>query len=907
MSPRLLSLLACLACLVAACSGPPRTGPDLAAQPSPPAPPPSIAPIPIAAPAVDPPQPTLRLPRNFVPAGYHARLAIDPASDRFTGAIEIDGDVRERSKTIWLHGRGIQVTAAVATQAGRSVRVDVTAAGDDLLALHPAEPLDPGRTTIALEYGGAFDLVEGTGAYKKLVDGAPYIETQFEAISARRVFPCVDEPDSKVSWQLTLDVPRDLVAVANTTATGETAQGAGTKRVTFAPTQPLPSYLIAFGVGPFDIVEAGKTRSGTPIRIIALKGRARDARWAAETTGRIVQLLEDYFGTPYPYDKLDQLSRPTLGGGAMENAGLITYAQRLILRDPEKITPGERFAWVSVAAHELAHQWFGDLVTTAWWDDIWLNEGFASWLGAKIVGQFDPAWRGDLLATAEREGALAADSVISARRVRQPIRNAGDIFQAFDGITYNKGAAILAMFERAVGPDKFRDGVRAYLARHRFGNATSADFIAAISEVAGRDVAPAFGSFLDQAGAPVVHTELRCGAGQPPTLVISQRRYVRPGSPPAAEGTPWRLPVCVAFDRGGTRGEACTELTTASAELALDTKACPAWVFANAGARGYYRTSQAEAGLVALRDRGWKLLTPAERMIAFGDVAAFAATGEVDLGIELSLVPKLLAEHHRVATGAAVNAAEAARRWLAADQQPRLDAWIRKTFGPAARALSWQARPRDDIDAERSRSALVPLVAWSGDAPLRAAAVALARTWRTLGSANRSQLLAVAADADPATFDQLLAAVPVEANPELRADLLRALTQVTDEARLRSVLALTFDKRLEPRDARGLVFAGRGPAQVRVVDSYFREHLPELLARFPDNGTGGASSFANTFLRGCDAGLRDAAVVFVREHFGKLTGSERVIAQGLERFDQCVAARNLLGPRLLAWLAKAGN
>ena len=902
MSPRLPSLLVCV---VAACGGTPKTGPDLAVQP--PSPPPSVAPPPVVAPALDPPQPTLRLPRNFLPTGYRARLAIDPASDRFTGAIEIDGDVRERSKTIWLHGRGIQVTAAVATQAGRSVRVDVAAVGDDLLSLHPAEPLDPGRYTIALEYGGAFDLVDGTGAYKKTVDDAAYIETQFESISARRVFPCVDEPDNKVSWQLTLDVPTILVAVANTAATGETAQGAGTKRVTFAPTRPLPSYLVAFGVGPFDVVDAGKTRSGTPIRIIALKGRANEARWAAETSGRIVGLLEDYFGTPYPYDKLDQLSRPTLFGGAMENAGLITYGQRLILRDPAKITPGERFAWVSVAAHELAHQWFGDLVTTAWWDDIWLNEGFASWLGAKIVGQFDPAWRGDLLATAERETALGADSVISARRVRQPIKNAGDIFQAFDGITYNKGAAILAMFERAVGPEKFRDGVRAYLAKHRFGNATSSDFVAAISEVAGRDVAPAFGSFLDQAGAPVVHTELRCGAGQPTTLVVSQHRYVRPGSPAAPEGTPWRLPVCVAFDHSGARGEACTELTTASAELALDTKTCPAWVFANAGGRGYYRTSQADAGLVALRDRGWKLLTPAERMIAFGDVAAFAATGEVDLGIELSLVPKLLAEHHRVAVSAAVNAAEAARRWLPADKIPRFEAWVRTTFGPAARALSWQARPRDDIDAERSRTALVSLVASSGDAPLRAAAVALAKSWRTLGAANRGPVLAIAADADAATFDQLLAAVPVEPDPELRGDLLRAVGQVTNEARLRSALALTFDKRLEPRDARGLLFAGRGLAQAGVVDAYFREHLPELLARFPDNGTGGAAGLAGTFLRGCDASRRDAAVVFVREHFAKATGSERVIAQGLERFDQCVAARALLGPRLVTWLAKSGG
>jgi alanyl aminopeptidase len=898
-----IRLLPVMFCLVAACGSTAKTGPDLTAKPSPP-PPSSADPSPPAAPALDPPQPALRLPRNFVPAAVRARLAIDPAKDGFAGSIEIDGYLHERSKGLWLHGRGLQVSAAKVTQP-RPVRVDVATAGEDLLSLHLAEPLDPGRITIALDYRGTFDLVDGLGAYKKAFDGADYVETQFESIFARRVFPCFDEPDSKVPWQLTLDVPKDLVAVANTAATGETALDAGTKRVVFAPTKPLPSYLIAFGVGPYEIVDAGKTRFGTPIRIIALKGRGHQAKWAAETTARIVQLLEDYFGTPYPYDKLDQLARPTLGGGAMENAGLVTYALRLIQRDPAQITPAERFAWVSVAAHELAHQWFGDLVTTAWWDDIWLNEGFASWLGGKIVGQFDPAWRGDLLDTNEREGALAADSVISARRVRQPIANPGDIFQAFDGITYNKGASILAMFERSIGPEKFRDGVRAYIAKHSFGNATSADFVAAISAVAGHDVAPAFRSFLDQAGAPVVRTELRCESGKPPTLAVSQHRYMRPGSPAPPEGTPWRMPVCVAFDRGGgARGETCTELTAANAELPLDAKACPAWVFANAGAHGYYRTQQAEAGLVALRDRGWALLTPAERMVAFSDVAAFAATGEVDIGLDLSFVPKLLAEHHRVGAGAAVGAAASARRLLDADKLPRFDAWIRKTFGPAARALSWQARLRDDIDAEQSRAALVPLVAWSGDASLRAAAVALAKNWRKLPSSNRGSILAIAADADAATFDRLLAAAPTETDPELRNDVLRALTQVTDEARLRSALALTFDQRIEPRDARGLVLAGRGLAQFRIVDAYFRDHLSELLARFPDNGNGGATMLAFAFLRGCDASKRDDAAAFVRQHFGKLTGAERVIARGLEGYDQCVAARNLLGPKLVAWLAK---
>src|SRR6185503_5480843 len=228
MSPRLPALVVCL---LAACGSSAKTGPDPTA-PQPAAPAPTPAPT-AAAPAVDPPQPTLRLPRNFLPTGYRARLALDPASDGFTGSIEIAGDIKERSKRFWLHGRGLKVSAAKITRGERVIAVEIAPAGADLLSFHPAEPLDPGPITVAVEYTGSFDVVEGNGAYKRVFDDAPYIETQFESISARRVFPCFDEPDSKVPWQLTLDVPRQLVAVANTVQTGETALDAKTKRVSF--------------------------------------------------------------------------------------------------------------------------------------------------------------------------------------------------------------------------------------------------------------------------------------------------------------------------------------------------------------------------------------------------------------------------------------------------------------------------------------------------------------------------------------------------------------------------------------------------------------------------------------------------------------------------------------------------
>lgn len=889
--------------LLGACSSTPRGESSAAALA-----PVELAPrpaAPVARPALDPPRPTLRLPRNFLPTAYRVRLAIDPASAGFHGSIEIDGEIRERSKGIWLHGRGLKVSAAKVTRGDRSLPVDV-AMGDDLLSLHPAEPLDAGNYTLALDYDAEFDI-EGGGVYKRTFEDNVYVATQFEPIRARRAFPCLDEPDNKVPWQLTLDVPRALLAVANAPVVTETVLDAATKRIVFAPTKPLPSYLVAFAVGPYEIVDLGKTRSGAPMRIITVKGRANQARWAAETTPRILALLEDYFGMPYPFEKLDQLSRPLQTGGAMEHPGLVGYGIGILLHDPVRITHRQKVTWMYFAAHELAHQWFGDLVTNAWWDDLWLNEGFANWLGAKIRADLEPSWRGELIDNDDRDAALHADSEVTARRVRQPIARSGDIFQAFDAITYDKGQSVLAMFEHAIGPERFRDGVRAYVAAHRFGNATSVDFIAELSKVAGRDLAPAFGTFLDQAGAPMVRAEVRCDAGRSATLRLAQRRYVLPGSHAVAPDRPWHIPVCIAYDRSGARGETCTELTTSAAEVALETKACPAWVFSNAGGRGYYRTSLPEAALAALRDRGWKLLTPVERMAAFQDADALATIGEIDVGVELSFVPRLLSEKHRFAVDAAVRAAMQARWVVDPARLPQVDAWIRKTFGPAARALSWRPRPGDDLDAEEERIALVPLVAWSGDPGLRAAAVQLAADWRTLPMVNRSGVLAVAADADRRTFDRMLAAAPVEKDPELQVDLLRALVQVTDEAKLRTVLALAWDRRLGQIEVSRLVHAGATPAARRVAAAYFRDHVKELLERFPDKGDGDPAYLASVFLGGCDAERRDDAAAFVRTTFGGFMGAERTIAQGLERLDSCIALRRLLAPRYEAWLARAGT
>lgn len=914
-SLRISSLLS-LSFALAACSAPAARGGAPAASG-----PPAVAerpqPPPAAPVALDPPPPKLRLPRNFVPISVAARLGIDPSLATFTGAIELTGNVSERSARLWLHARGLTVRSAIAVQGETRVALEASSVGEDLLSLRPAAPLAAGVWTLALQYEGRYEPVSTVGAFRQAVDDRQYVATQFESIFARRVFPCFDEPDVKIPWQLTLDVPIDQLAVANTPAVSETALDATHKRVVFAATKPLPSYLLAFGVGPYEVVDAGKTRSGAPVRIIAFKGKRGEAQWAAETSAKIVDALEEWFGTPYPYEKLDMLAIPvTSGFGAMENPGLITYARGIILHDPKTMTQAERYRWVSTAGHEVAHQWFGDLVTMKWWDDIWLNEGFARWMEAKVIAALDgklgrglPGKLGaELLAARAREAAFGADEQASARRIRQPIETAGDIFNAFDGITYDKGASVLTMFERFLGAEVMQRGVRDYLAAHRYGNATSSDFIAAIAATAGKDLGPAFSSFLDQSGAPLLKGQLACGAGGAGAVVhLEQTLQLLPGRKPPEPAPLWRIPVCVAFDRDGARAEACTLVEQRTAELPLPgATACPRWILLNAGAAGYYRSQLPASGAAsfeALRDVAWKALTPAERVGVFADLSLLATTGDVDVGLTMSLVPKLLAEKNRVASAFALERIEATRDVLPESKQRAYDAWVVSTLGPLARSLGWLPRKSDRLDDEELRRDVLEQVVWAGEPTLKRSALAMSKRWRTVPAAVRGLAWGVAADASPAFFEELLAAVVVEKDADTRTSILAALSFVGDEPRLRRVLALLFEPRLDPRETVRVLFFARSKLQREVIASYFLQHLEPLLARLPDGGaTGSSARFSFLFSRLCDAARRDEVAATITSTFGAMPGGDRLTRISIGQLDQCIAVQKARGPAAVAWL-----
>ncbi|HEY1587093.1 MAG TPA: M1 family metallopeptidase, partial [Polyangia bacterium] len=619
---------------------------------------------------------------------------------------------------------------------GATIPARVIAGNDDFVGFAAGKQLPPGAAKLHVEWKGPISRKEDRGIFGQKEGDRWYAITQFEAIFARRAFPCFDEPNVKVPWQLTLEVPKALAAISNTAVVEEKAEHPGMKTLTFAQTAPLPSYLVAFAVGPYELVDAGTAgQKKTPMRVAAPFGRGKDAAYAAKNSPTFVKLLEDYFGIPFPYDKLDNVAIPiTSTFGAMENAGMVTYALNILIAKPTAESLRFEREFAETAAHEFAHQWFGDLVTTAWWNDIWLNESFASWMEAKIIDQWKPEWTHHTGYVEARAEALGSDTLMTARQVRQPIVSNDDIYNAFDAITYQKGESVLAMFEHFVGPEKFRAGVRHYLTKHANANATADDFIAAIANTAARpEVTPAFKTFLDQAGAPMVDVTLACNAGRAPSLHVKQQRFLPVGS----KGSPdqmWQIPMCVRWiGSDGKPQHSCTLVTKREQDLTLGTQAsCPTWLLANDGEVGYYRAAYpADLLQKLLGPEGRKQLDLPETVGLLDDVGALTDAGRLPLGDELALTPSLATDDRRQVQHFVIGALAGLHdRYVSDADRPSYARLINKLYADKAHALGWTPKAGEDEDTRLLRGSLVALVADEGqDKALAAEAHTLALKW----------------------------------------------------------------------------------------------------------------------------------------------------------------------------------
>ncbi len=841
--------------------------------------------------------PAFRLGDAVVPVRYSADLTIVPAQDDFSGRIDIDLNVKQPTQVIWLNQSGITVERASLDMRGRTLAARVIPEKADYVGFAFDVPLPPGTAKLHLVYRGRINARASAGLFKNKVGDDWYSFTQFESTDARSVFPCFDEPSYKVPWKITLRVKPEHMALSNTPAVSETEAG-GMKVVRFAETRPLPSYLIALAVGPFEAVDAGKVGQA-PLRIITPRGQADRARYAAEVTPQILRQLESYFGIPYPYPKLDSIAVP-LFGGAMENPGLITYGETLILAKPPEDTIQRQRSYASVAAHEMAHLWFGDLVTTAWWDDIWLNEAFATWMAGKTLEQWKPEWGTSLGEAAARQSAMISDSLVTARRIRQPIASQSDIANAFDNITYGKGSAVIYMFEHWIGPDVFRRGVQNYLKKHADGNATATDFLAALSAAAGRDIAPAFSSFLEQAGVPLVTAELKCAAGEKPQLALEQRRLLPLGSKAPGPQT-WQIPVCTRWEGGSE----CFLFTQPSGTATLESaQGCPAGFVLNAGQAGYYR-SLFRGGTPA------KDLSDIERVGLLGDARALLRSGEMPAAQALKTAQEFANSPARQVVSTAISIVEMVGFNMVPDTlRPNYQRFVRKTFGARARELGWMSKPGESDEVRLLRPQLVSFVANDGEDPeLVAQARDLANKWLPDHAAVPPDVVGAVLDTAARYegrffYDRLLAALRETKDRRTRGHILSAMASFRDPAIVKANFKLLTSGEIDSREGMGLLIGPIGdPATRDIPFELVRANYDELVARLPVRSDFDQRAFlprvADAF---CDTGRRDQTEAFFKDRAGKAIGGPRLLANTLEQIDQCIAVRKAQQPSAAEFL-----
>jgi cytosol alanyl aminopeptidase len=839
--------------------------------------------------------PKLRLSADIRPTRYAADLTAVPATATFSGVVDIDVTLARPASLVWLNANDLTIQQA----AVNSRPAAVESAGGDFVALRLPAALPAGPAKIHIVYQGKISANSSAGIFQGEDDGTPYLFTQFEALDARRTFPCFDQPDFKTPWQLTLHIRKTDKAVSNTPQVSETDEPNGMKRVVFAETKPLPSYLVAFAIGPFDVVDAGKTgRNHVPVRIITPRGKASQAEYAAQVTATIVQRLEDYFGVPYPYEKLDEVAVPlTFSFGAMENAGMVTYGQTILLADPATDSINRQRGYASVAAHELAHQWFGDLVTTAWWDDIWLNEAFATWTSSKILAEWQPDWNSRLSDLQSKFGAMGSDSLVTARQIRQPIEAKDDIANAFDGITYEKGAAVIRMFEVWTGERQFRAGVTAYLKRYAFRNATANDFLDSIATASKPQLARAFKTFLEQPGIPEVSVELKC-TGQP-RVALGQKRYFPLGST-GSQGTQWQVPVCVRYQAGDSPATECFLLDKPSAEFPLKSaSSCPAGISANAGGTGYYITSYQGGLLEKELGDGSEWLNAAERVTLLHDLKTLADSGDAKESAALAAARTFANSKERQLAAQAREIVGGARDLVPPALRPNYAAFIRKTFGARAAELGWSAKPDDDADTRLLRASLVPFVAREGrDTALQAEARRLANGWlenRTGVDFDmlRAVLSTTAFSGGQDLFDRLLAELKKTQDRRERGVIVAALSSFRDPKIVQQAIELLFAPQFDVRETAGLMFSGLGDPQTQTLPFEFvKAHYDEVLKRLPREGDFDAAA-ALPFVGEpfCDEPSRRAFVEFFQDRVSHFLGGPRNYAQVLEGIRLCEAQR----------------
>jgi aminopeptidase N len=745
-----------------------------------------------------------KLPKTVIPLHYAIELTPYLKGLDIAGVEVVDVEVREPTARLTLNAVNMALSAASIDDGAQTAEIALDAAAETATLTFPkllaagAHRLRIGFTSRINPFGRGLFFVD----YPTDKGVKRMLSSHLEPADARRIFPCWDEPAFKATFALAVTVPRSFLAVSNMPVIREQPLAPDSKQVAFAPTPKMSSYLFVLTVGELERLTA--EADGVTVGVVTTAGKREQGRFALDNAVKLLDYYNDYFGIKYPLPKLDLIAVPGGPGGAMENWGGITFFESRLLFDPSTNADTARRGIFSILAHEMAHLWFGDLVTMGWWDNLWLNEGFASWMQVKAAEHFYPQWQTWLNGNGQKQYAMTLDARRTSHPIQQPVADQSEAMATFDGITYNKGQALIRMLESYLGDSAFRDGIRTYMAAHAYGNTTTADLWQALESAAHKPVTGIAASFTEQKGVPLITAETACD-GDTQRMTLRQDRFVIAPSLPSlasieATVSPprgWQVPIAV----GPLRAAQRAEILLSEAGTDITAGSCGEAVKLNLGDVGYYRVEYGPKSQKALA-ASLLLMTPIDRLGFIADSWAMVQAGRAEPPSYLALIEELKGDDHRAVWDQAISTLSALDR-LARDrvERPALQVYARARLRPLFDRLGWDGSGSGDDDNTLLRSSLISAIGDLGDEDILAEArrrfAGFLQNPQSLPSALRDPVThLVGISADRASYDTLLALARKTTVTNERLRYYYAAASARDATLARATLALTLTDEL---------------------------------------------------------------------------------------------------------------
>ncbi len=838
-----------------------------------------------------------RLPGGITPSHY--KLFLDPniATRTFSGEETIDAQLVSPAKDIVLNSLDLDISFAEITAAGKTQPAKIVyKKADEMVRFEVADAIPPGAAQIHLKFSAP--LTNGLrGLYLSKSGRREYAVTQFEGTYARMMFPCFDEPGYKATFDLTVTAANGDTAISNGRIIADTPiSGSNRHKIVFSTSPIMSTYLVAVAIGDWQCLE--NTVDGVPIRVCAEPEKKELGKFALDVASHSLAFYNTWYGIKYPFGKLDMLAIPDYEWGGMENTASIFYRDSALLFDDSKASVFERRNQAVIIAHEIAHQWFGDLVTPVWWDDIWLNEGFATWMESKPIAAWHPEWHLENQDAVAAQQIISLDSLGATRAIHGNPNTPSEIKEMFDGITYEKGGAVLSMLESYVGAETFRRGVNAYLQAHANGNATASDFWKAMAQASGKPIDQIMPTFVLQPGVPVLTLHTSC-AGSKGDASFSQQRFLLYSRPtPAVDTSLWQIPVCM--KTANHAADQCIIVKDKQQEISLN--ACSAWRFANRDAKGYYRVAYSPENLKQLSIIAEAQLNTPERIALVEDAWAMSRAGRSPVADFMQLVQAMGGERDlNVLDLFAGHLAYTETALIPSGKEPAYRKFIQEQFTPLSQEVGWTASASDNDEIKALRATLLRILGDADDPGAVATSREIVRQYlkdpdSVDGTLADPAFHVAGKYGDSAFYDQLYSRVTQNSGCNL---CLGALASFKDPNLAQRTLTLIQQGGIR-QQAYPWLFSSLlvNPSTRDVTWTYLKEHWSDLAEKVTSFGGHGAVSAMGD---SCSEAMHDDVQQFFSTH--KAPGAERAVQQSLERIEACIQFKKDQQASMAGWLS----